>query len=151
MAHPLQSPDAFVLWMFFFLTARSCSGFVHDMKHRRGITLANTEDVLGITPSPEDSSNEHTFRIEVWTDPPEAGGELVETISRATDFAVSNAAHRAAIHQRPGKYLVHMNGRHRMSCELAPDPPRPLREGRPRGRSGLFFPSSDTGRLSQAA
>lgn len=36
----------------------------------------------------------------------------------------------AAIRERPGKYIVHMNGRHRMSCELAPDPPIPL-EPRP--------------------
>jgi hypothetical protein len=50
---------------------------------------------------------------------------MIETISRATDFSVSCAAHRASVRARPGKVIVHLNGRHRMSCERAPDLPLP--------------------------
>jgi hypothetical protein len=65
------------------------------------------------------------YRIEVWTCRPDAGGELLEVISRATEFSVSIAAYRAALRARPGKTLVHINGRHPMSTELAPDPSLP--------------------------
>lgn len=75
--------------------------------------------------------------VEVWTDEPEAGGQLLETISRSTDFSVSCAALKAAVSARPGTVLVHLNNRHRMSAERAPDPPLPeflrppARTGRP--------------------
>lgn len=70
----------------------------------------------------------HTFRVEVWDDPPDAGGSIIEVISSSSSFAVSIAAYKAAIRERPGKYLTHMNGRSRMTCELAPDPPEPLKQ-----------------------
>ncbi|NKJ77781.1 hypothetical protein [Rhizobium leguminosarum] len=109
------------------------------MKHRRGIDLVGGSDT-GYTVKDGSASSlgssEHTFRIEVWSDPPDSGGELLETISRATDFAVSMGAYREAVRQRPGKYLVHLNGRFSMSCEKAPDPPLPLSYGRPGGRLG---------------
>lgn len=99
------------------------------VKHHRGIDLVRTGADAGYTVGEGSlrgsSDSENTYRVEVWTDEPESGGELLETISRATDFAVSCAAHRAAVRQRPGKVLVHLNGRHRMSCERAPDPPGP--------------------------
>jgi hypothetical protein len=38
---------------------------------------------------------------------------------------VSCAALRAAARERPGKVLIHLNQRHRMTCERAPDPPVP--------------------------
>ncbi|AYM66169.1 hypothetical protein G6L68_25125 [Agrobacterium fabrum] len=68
----------------------------------------------------------HTFRIEVWDDPPDGGGSIIEVIASSSSFAVSSAALKVAIRERPGKYIVHMNGRNRMTCELAPDPPVPL-------------------------
>ncbi|PTV70217.1 hypothetical protein [Agrobacterium pusense] len=77
---------------------------------------------------------EHLFRIEVWDDPPDAGGELIEVIASSSSFPVSSAALKVAIRERPGKYIVHMNGRHRMSCELAPDPPELLKP--PKVRTG---------------
>lgn len=98
------------------------------MKHRKSIDLVRSD--TGYTVSEGSArggsgSSDGGYRIEVWTEPPEAGGELLETISRTTDFAVSCAAHNAAIRARPGKVLVHLNGRHRMSCEPAPDRPLP--------------------------
>ncbi|PZU79047.1 MAG: hypothetical protein DI546_01680 [Rhizobium sp.] len=115
------------------------------MKHRRGISLVGDVTTTGYTVgegsrrgSGSSGSTEHTYRVDVWTDEPEAGGQLLETISRSTDFAVSCAALRAAVHARPGKVLVHLNDRHRMSAERAPDPPipeflrPPARMGRPR-------------------
>lgn len=111
----------------------------------RGVDLVREGADIGYTfgegsrrGSAGSDSKEHTYRVEVWSEPPESGGELLETISLSTDFAVSCAAHRAAIRQRPGKTLVHLNGRHRMSVEKAPDPPLPSptwptgRRGRPR-------------------
>jgi len=76
-------------------------------------------------PGPSDTA--HTYCIEIWDEPPEAGGELIEVIASSSSFAVSCAALKVAIRERPGKYVAHMNGRHRMSCELAPDPPEPLK------------------------
>lgn len=108
------------------------------MKHRRGIDLVGDDAGYTVKDGSARSSGsaEHTYTIEVWSDPPEIGGELLETISRATDFAVSMGAYREAVRQRPGKYLVHLNGRFRMGCEKAPDPPLPLFHGRPSGRIG---------------
>ncbi len=112
------------------------------MKHRRGIDLVRGSDT-GYTVgegsrrgSAGSGSSDHTYRVEVWTEEPDAGGELLETISRSTDFSVSCAALKAAIRARPGKVLVHLNARHRMSCERAPDPPVPefLRPPAPTGR-----------------
>lgn len=100
------------------------------MKHRRGIDLVRDGADVGYTvgegsrrsgSEPPDAP----YRIEVWSDPPEAGGELLETISRSTTFGVSIAALRAAVRERPGKVLIHLNQRHRMTCERAPDPPVP--------------------------
>ncbi|RVM58885.1 hypothetical protein CN128_07500 [Sinorhizobium meliloti] len=101
------------------------------MKHRRGIDLVDEGDT-GYTVGdgsarPDRTVTENGYRVEVWSDEPEADGELVEVISRATDFSVSCAALKAAIRQRPGKVLVHINGRYRMSAERAPDPPLPER------------------------
>lgn len=76
----------------------------------------------------------HTFRVEVWDDPPEAGGSIIEVIASSTSFAVSTAVLKAAVRERPGKYIVHMNGRNRMTCVLAPDPPVPL--SAPRRKAG---------------
>lgn len=53
---------------------------------------------------------------------------MLEIIASAATFAVSVAALPAAIRERPGKYIIHKNGRHQMSCQLAPDPPEPLRQ-----------------------
>lgn len=109
------------------------------MKHRRGIDLVREGADAGYTVSEgsrrSSGSTEPTYRVEVWTKEPEAGGELIETISRATEFSVSCAALKAAIRARPGKVLVHLNARHRMSCERAPDPPVP-ESMRPVGRTG---------------
>lgn len=114
------------------------------MKHRRGIDLVREGTDVGYTVSEgsrRGSSGsdltEHTYRIEVWNDEQEGGGELLEAISRSTDHSVSCAAYQAAVRCRPGKVLVHLNGRHRMSVERAPDPPlpehlRPLGRRRPR-------------------
>lgn len=104
------------------------------MHHRRGIDLVCVE--LLLAPTVPEEPSEHTYRVEVWSDPPEDGGELLETISRCTDHSVSCAAYQAAIRQRPGKVLIHRNGRHKMSAEVAPDPPLPLQRGRPSGGSG---------------
>jgi hypothetical protein len=41
------------------------------MRHRRGIDLVGTEPLLRPT-APEEPS-EHTYRVEVWSDPPESG------------------------------------------------------------------------------
>ncbi|NKJ72709.1 hypothetical protein GFL38_10575 [Rhizobium leguminosarum bv. viciae] len=94
------------------------------MKHRKGIDIVRTGADVGYTVSEGSrrgssgsGSTDHTYRVEVWTDEPEAGGELMETISRATDFSVSCA----------------------VSCERAPDPPlpqhlRPVGRRRPRLR-----------------
>lgn len=101
------------------------------MKHRRGIDIVRDGADVGYTVgegSRRGSGSEPPdapYRIEVWTDAPEAGGELLETISRSTVFAVSCAALRAAVRERPGKTLIHLNQRHRMTCERAPDPPVP--------------------------
>ncbi|WP_080822431.1 hypothetical protein [Agrobacterium genomosp. 2] len=100
------------------------------MKHRKGIDLVREGADVGYTvgegsrrggSEPPDAP----YRIEVWSDPPEAGGELLETISRSTTFGVSCAALKAAVRERPGKTLIHLNQRHRMTCERAPDPPVP--------------------------
>lgn len=120
------------------------------MKHRRGIDLVRDGAAAGYTVgegsrrgSVGSDSTEHTYRVEVWSEPPESGGELLETISRSTDFAVSCAAHRASIRQRPGKFIIHLNARHRMSAEKAPDPPLPERQ-RPPERPGRPRSSSHT-------
>lgn len=109
------------------------------MKHRKGIDLAREGTNAGYTVGEGSrrgsGSTEYLYRVEVWSAEPESGGELLETISRASDFTVSCAALKAAIRQRPGKVLVHLNARHRMSCERAPDPPVP-ESPRPLGRTG---------------
>jgi hypothetical protein len=79
--------------------------------------------------------NSHTFRVEVWDNPPDAGGSIIEIISSSSSFAVSIVAYKAAIRERPGKYLIHMNGRNQMTCELAPDPPEPLKQRK--GKNGI--------------
>jgi hypothetical protein len=112
------------------------------MKHRRGIDLVrgDTGSKFGDGSARSSAPSEHSYRVEVWTKPPDAFGELLETISLATDFTVSTAAYRAALLARPGKTLVHMNGRHRMSCEAAEDPPRPepSRPSRQRARPAII-------------
>ncbi|GEC31714.1 hypothetical protein N181_01700 [Sinorhizobium fredii USDA 205] len=109
------------------------------MKHRRGIDLVKEVADTGYTVSEGSrrgaGSTEYLYRVEVWSDPPEAGGELLETISRSTDHSVSCAALKAAIRQRPGKVLIHLNGRFKMSAEKAPDLPLP-EHLRPLGRRG---------------
>lgn len=98
------------------------------MKHRNGINLTRTDAGYTVAEGSVRSGgpSDHLYKIEVWSDEPESGGELLETISRATEFTVSVAGYLAAVRARPGKVLVHLNGRHRMSCERAPDPPLPL-------------------------
>jgi len=100
------------------------------VKHRKSIDLVRDGPDIGYTvgegsrrggSEPPDAP----YRIEVWSDPPEAGGELLETISRSTSFGVSCAALKAAIRERPGKILMHLNQRHRMTITHAPDPPAP--------------------------
>ncbi len=112
------------------------------MKHRRGIDLVGGDTGLTVRDGSARPSgaSEHNYRVEVWTKAPEASGELLETISLATDFAVSTAAYRAALQARPGKTLVHMNGRHRMSCEAAEERPRPepSRPSRQRARPAII-------------
>lgn len=109
------------------------------MKHRRGIDLIRDGADVGYTVGEGSRRNgseppDAPYRIEVWTDAPEAGGELIETISRSTTFGVSIAALKAAVRERPGKVLVHLNQRHRMTCERAPDPPLPECRRPPRHR-----------------
>lgn len=118
------------------------------MKHRKGIDLVCPGADAGYTVSEgsrrgSGSDSKEHYRVEVWSDPPEAGGQLLETICRATDFAVSCAALKAAVRQRPGKVLIHLNGRHRMSADKAPDPPlpeflRPFRRKRPQSSSHMM-------------
>lgn len=105
------------------------------LRQRKGIDLVrdNSGYTVGDGSARGPGSSEHTYRVEVWSEPPEAGGILLETISRATEFSVSTAAYKAAVRARPGKTLVHLNGHHRMSAELAPDPPIPLLQGRSGG------------------
>lgn len=100
------------------------------MKHRKGIDLVR-EGSSGGAKEPTDQ----TFRVEVWSEPPEAGGSLIEIISRSTDFSVSCASLKAAMRARPGKVMIHLNGRFRMSVDKAPDPPLPERQ-RPPERAG---------------
>lgn len=101
------------------------------VKHPKGIDLVRDGADVGYTigeGSRRGSGSEPPdapYRVEVWSDPPEAGGTLLETISRSTVFAVSCAALRAAVRERPGKTLIHLNQRHRMTCERAPDPSVP--------------------------
>ncbi|WP_427145164.1 hypothetical protein [Rhizobium pisi] len=98
------------------------------MKHRKGIDLVRSDVDYTVgqgSARPTPPSPEAGYRVQIWIDEPEAGGELLETISHATDFSVSCAALKASIRARPGKVVVHLNGRHRMSCERASDPPLP--------------------------
>ncbi|WP_117195957.1 hypothetical protein [Rhizobium terrae] len=100
------------------------------MKHRRGIDIVRDGADVGYTVGEGSRRGgseppEAPYRVEVWSDAPEAGGQLLETISRSTVFAVSVAALKAAVRERPGKVLVHLNQRHRMTIALAPDPPVP--------------------------
>mgnify|MGYP003680095086 CR=1 FL=1 len=108
------------------------------MKHRKGIDLVRGDvgSNAGEGSARSDRSDDSGYRIEVWSAEPEAGGALIEVISRATDFSVSCASLDAALRARPGRVLVHINGRYRMSCERAPDSPRPesLRPSRERRR-----------------
>lgn len=72
------------------------------MKHRRGIDLVREGAGVGYTVAEGSrrGGSEPTdapYRVEVWSDPPEDGGQLLETISRSTVFAVSCAALKAAI------------------------------------------------------
>jgi len=64
------------------------------------------------------TSNEDTYRIEVWDSEEEK--TLLETISRSSDFTVSMAAWHAAIRRRPGMLLIHYNSRHAMEKILTP-------------------------------
>src|SRR5690606_32183983 len=64
----------------------------------------------------------HTFRVEVWDDPPDAGGSIIEVISSSSSFAVSIAAYKAALRGRAGEYWRHMSGGSRMTCGLAHEP-----------------------------
>jgi len=110
------------------------------MKHRKGIDLVREGIQPGYTVGEGSGRGvreptDQTFRIEVWDEPPESGGSLIETISRSTDFSVSCASLKAAVRARPGKVLIHLNGRYRMSCDRAPDPPLPERQ-RPPERAG---------------
>ncbi len=112
------------------------------MKHRKGIDLVREGSDVDYTVGEGSRRGgseppEAPYRVEVWSDAPEHGGKLLETISRATVFAVSVAALKAAIRERPGKTLIHLNMRHRMTCKRAPDPPLPelRRQLRVRGRS----------------
>ncbi len=125
-----------------------CLAMSVEGRRRRGTDLVPGDDYIRLAPEQEhdDSPLEHTFRIEVWDEAPEDGGSLLETISRATDFSVSMAAYRAALRARPGKVLVHLNGRHLMGAEKAQDSPRPLFVGRA-GGSGRFLSQPDSGRL----
>lgn len=107
------------------------------MKHGRGINLI-AENVNDPALTPERSS--HAYRVEVWSEPPEAGREIIELIASSTNFNVSCAALRAAIHERPGKHLVHMNGRHRMSASSRRILPSTLSYGRSKCGSGRFLP-----------
>lgn len=102
------------------------------MTHQRGINLVRNDgnSHVGKGASGPLGSSDNNYRVEVWTSSPEASGTLLETISRATDFAVSIAAYKAALLARPGTTLLHLNGRHRMSCEVAPEPTHP-EPGRP--------------------
>lgn len=108
------------------------------MKHRKSIDLVRDyiRPTVGEGGAGDWGPTEHLFRIEVWDDAPEAGGRLLETVSKSTDFNVSMSAFNEALRQRPGKYLVHLNGRHRMSGEKAQKPPLPLGYGRPGGGIG---------------
>lgn len=99
------------------------------MKHRRGITLLS-DHLQVVSGGGTPPRTEHLYRVEVWTDAPESGGEQLETISRCTDFEVSMSAWRTALRRRPGKVLIHLNGSQRMACQLAEDPPPPLEFGR---------------------
>lgn len=134
------------------------------MKHRRGIDFVREGADVGYTvgegsrrggSEPPDAP----YRIEVWSDAPENSGTLLETISRSTVFAVSVAALKVAVRERPGKTLIHLNQRHRMTCERAPDPPhpeyqRPFRAwGRPLKRLSTRFRSGmrSLGRVRDAA
>ncbi len=72
------------------------------MKHRRGIDLIRDGADVGYTVGEGSRRGgseppEAPYRIEVWSDPPEAGGELLETISRSTTFGVSIAAMFASV------------------------------------------------------
>ena len=100
---------------------------VHLMKHGRGIDLARLDGVTAITPVAVEIAGRCLSRRS-WTKPFGDGGVLLETISSSSDFQVSVAAFAAALRQRPGKYLVHVNGPSPMRSELAPDPPRPERD-----------------------
>lgn len=119
------------------------------MRHRKGIDLVRSS-VAVPTARDDYGPHEHVYSVEVWSSAPEADGELLGTISRATDFEVSAAAYKAAVRQRPGKTLVHLNGRYRMSCKTAPDPPLPLDVGRLGGGCGRPKLIPDTTALAQA-
>ncbi|WP_033838264.1 hypothetical protein [Mesorhizobium loti] len=77
------------------------------------------------------TSNEDTYRIEVWDSEEEK--TLLETISRSSDFAVSMAAWHAAMRRRPGMLLIHYNSRHVMEKVLTPGelklPPQTIIDG----------------------
>lgn len=77
------------------------------------------------------TSNEDTYRIEVWDSEEEK--TLLETISRSSDFAVSIAAWHAAMRRRPGMLLIHYNSRHVMEKVLTPGevklPPQTIIDG----------------------
>lgn len=105
------------------------------MKHGKGIDLlrSSTGYTVGEGGARGSGASDHNYQIQVWSDEPESGGELLETISKATEFTVSVAGYQAAIRARPGKVLVHLNGGHRMSCERAPGPTSPS-YARPTGR-----------------
>lgn len=92
------------------------------MKRRRGIHLVGS-DHLRVVSGGEPPTTEHLYRVEVWSDSPEAGGEQLEVIARCTDVEVSMSAWKTALRRRPGKTLIHLNGSHRMACQRAEDPP----------------------------
>lgn len=65
---------------------------------------------------------EDNYRVEVWSADETA---LIETVSRSSDFKVSLAAWHAAIRERPGVLLIHMNARFVMERMFTPGKPRP--------------------------
>ena len=110
------------------------------MKHRKGIDLVRDGADVGYTVGEGSSRGSEPpdapYRVEVWTDPPEAGGTLLETISRSMVFAVSCAALKAAIRERPGK---------------SPCPSQPKASHHVRARAGSAAPGVPAAKPSAGA
>ena len=107
------------------------------MKPPRSIDIVPKSNVVSL-PRREDAglTRDHYFFVEMWSDMPDAGGRRVETVNISPDNLISHAAFQEALRQRPGKVLVHFNGRHEMTAQRAPDKPPPLGNGRRCGESG---------------